>query len=300
MGTLSVIIPVYRVESTLNRCLESVTRQTYRDLDIILVDDGSSDRCPALCDEWAERDRRIRVIHKKNGGLSSARNAGLAEVKGEWVTFVDSDDYIDDTTYEAVSRFLGETLDSDRIDMVEFPVEYGGKRMKDPVATGISRLNGRVGEYWLTHRQWERCAVWCKVFRRTLFDGLRFPDGEYHEDIYLLPSLMLRMRLVATIPYGLYHYTPNPEGICSTPSVDSMTLAIRNHLRAARILGIELDDAWYMALVNMHITLWRIGGKEVLLPSRRVNPFRLTGWRVMVKAVVLDFIGLRNLLCLWR
>lgn len=300
MGTLSVIIPVYRVESTLNRCLESVTRQTYRDLDIILVDDGSPDACPVLCDKWAERDSRIKVIHKENGGLSSARNAGLAAVTGDWVTFVDSDDYIEEITYEAVFRFLSEASDSNRIDMVEFPVEYGGMRIKDPATTGVSRLNGRVGEYWLAHRQWERCAVWCKVFRRTVFDGLRFPVGEYHEDIHLLPSLMLRMRLVATIPDGMYHYIPNPKGICSTPSVDSMTLAIENHIRAARILGIELDDAWYMALVNMHITLWRIGGREVLLPSRRVNPFRLTGWRVVVKAVVLDIVGLRNLLRLWR
>lgn len=300
MGTLSVIIPVYRVESTLNRCLESVTRQTYRDLDIILVDDGSPDGSPALCDEWKKRDARVRVIHKENGGLSSARNVGLDAARGEWVTFVDSDDYIDDATYEAVFRFLGGASDTDRIDMVEFPVEYGGTRIKDPAPACVSHLNGRVGEYWLTHRQWERCAVWCKVFRRTLFEGLRFPEGEYHEDIYLLPSLMMRMRFVATIPDGLYHYMPNPDGICSTPTVGSMMLAIRNHLRAARILGIDVDDAWYMALVNMHITLWRLGGRDVVLPSRRVNPFRLTGWRVVVKALVLNIVGLRNLLRLWR
>ena len=178
MGKLSVIIPVYRVESTLNRCLESVTRQTYRDLDIILVEDGSPDGSPALCDEWKKRDARVRVIHKENGGLSSARNVGLEAARGEWVTFVDSDDYIDDATYEAVFRFLGGASDTDRIDMVEFPVEYGGTRIKDPVPVCVSHLNGRVGEYWLTHRQWERCAVWNKVFRRTLFEDLRFPEGE--------------------------------------------------------------------------------------------------------------------------
>lgn len=300
MGTLSVIIPVYHVENTLNRCLESVTRQTYHDLDIILVDDGSPDACPLMCDEWARKDARVRVIHKRNGGLSSARNAGLDAAHGEWVTFVDSDDYIDETTYEAVFRFLGEASDSNQIDMVEFPVEYGGKRMKDPVPTGVFKLNGDVSRYWIEHRQWERCAVWCKVFRRTLFDGLRFPEGENHEDIYMLPSLMLRIRSVATIPYGCYHYMPNPDGICRTPSVDSMTLAINNHLRAARMLGVEPDEAWYMALVNMHITLWQSGGSAILLPSRKINPLRLVGWRVMVKAVIIDILGLRNLLRLWR
>lgn len=300
MGKLSVIIPVYKVENTLNRCVESVVKQTFDNLEIVLVDDGSPDGCPALCDQWAKRDRRIKVIHKENGGLSSARNAGLGAVTGEWVTFVDSDDYIDEGTYEAVFRCVMGDGSSSQIDMVEFPVEYDGNRMKDPVPAGVSRLNGDVGAYWLAHRQWERCAVWCKIFRRTLFEELRFPEGEKYEDIYLLPSLMMKMRSVATVSEGLYHYMPNPEGICRTPSVESMTLAISNHLRAARILGVALDEAWYMALVNMHITLWQSGGRTVLLPSRKINPFRLVGWRVMIKALILDIVGLRNLLRLWR
>lgn len=275
-------------------------KQTFDNLEIVLVDDGSPDDCPALCDQWAERDRRIKVIHKENGGLSSARNAGLEVVTGEWVTFVDSDDYIDEETYEAVNRRVMADANSNQIDMVEFPIEYDGNRTKDPVSEGVTRLNGDIGAYWLAHRQWERCSVCCKVFRRTLFEELRFPEGENYEDIYLLPSLMMKMRFVATISDGLYHYMPNPEGICRTPSVESMTLAISNHLRAARILGVALDEAWYMALVNMHITLWQSGGRTVLLPSRKINPFRLVGWRVMIKALILDIIGLKNLLRLWR
>jgi glycosyltransferase involved in cell wall biosynthesis len=94
MGMLSVIIPVYNVEGTLDRCVLSVTGQTFESLEIILVDDGSPDSCPLLCDGWAHRDSRIKVIHKKNGGLSSARNAGLDIATGEWVTFVDSDDWL--------------------------------------------------------------------------------------------------------------------------------------------------------------------------------------------------------------
>lgn len=293
-------MPVYRVEQTLDRCVNSIVSQTFRDLEIILVDDGSPDACPQMCDEWAKKDSRVRVVHKENGGLSSARNSGLDVAHGEWVTFVDSDDYIDEDTYEAVFRCVMKEADSCQTDMVEFPLEYDGHRMKDPVPAGVSRLNGNVGAYWLSHRQWERCAVWCKVFRRTLFEELRFPEGENYEDIFLLPSLMMKMRSVGTISGGLYHYMPNSDGICRTPSVESMTLAINNHLRAARMLGVSLDEAWYMALVNMHITLWQSGGRIVLLPSRRINPFHLVGWRVMVKAVILDIVGLRNLLRLWR
>ena len=96
---LSVVIPVYRVESTLDRCVESVLRQHVDDMEVILVDDGSPDRCPQLCDEWARRDSRIRVVHKPNGGLSDARNAGIDIATGDYIAFVDSDDWIADDTY---------------------------------------------------------------------------------------------------------------------------------------------------------------------------------------------------------
>lgn len=95
MPEISVIVPVYKVEKYLDRCIESIVNQTYPDLELILVDDGSPDNCPALCDAWAERDERIRVIHKKNGGLSSARNAGMDVMCGKYVCFIDSDDWIE-------------------------------------------------------------------------------------------------------------------------------------------------------------------------------------------------------------
>ena len=99
---LSVVIPVYRVEATLDRCVESVVGQSFDDIEVILVDDGSPDGCPARCDEWARRDERITVIHKPNGGLSDARNAGIERASGEFITFVDSDDFLDRRTYELV------------------------------------------------------------------------------------------------------------------------------------------------------------------------------------------------------
>ena len=97
---ISVVVPVYKVEKYLDECVQSIVNQTHRNLEIILVDDGSPDRCPQLCDEWAEKDSRIRVIHQKNGGLSAARNAGLDVAKGDYIGFVDSDDYIAPDMYE--------------------------------------------------------------------------------------------------------------------------------------------------------------------------------------------------------
>ena len=93
---LSIIIPVYAVETTLNQCIESVVSQDYNDFELLLVDDGSPDHCPQICDRWAAKDQRVRVIHQKNGGLSDARNKGIEEARGEYITFIDSDDYIED------------------------------------------------------------------------------------------------------------------------------------------------------------------------------------------------------------
>lgn len=97
---ISIIVPVYKVEKYLDKCVESIVEQTYKNLEIILVDDGSPDNCPAMCDEWAKKDSRIKVIHKKNGGLSSARNAGLDGCTGDYIYFLDSDDYIADNCIE--------------------------------------------------------------------------------------------------------------------------------------------------------------------------------------------------------
>ena len=294
MGRLSVIVPVYGVEHTLGRCLRSIVSQTYRDIEIVLVDDGSPDACPAMCDEWAAADSRIRVIHKDNGGLSSARNAGLAVCSGEWVTFVDSDDWLEPDTYEEGFHAL-EQHRAETIDMVEFPYESQGHLFRDPQPSGIVPLEGRVGEMWLQHRWWRHPAMWCKVFRRTLFDGLSFPDGEVHEDIFLLPQLMLRMRGALTIDRGLYHYTYNENGICRTPSAQSISIAIRNHLRAAEMLGVSVSDEWYLSLVDMQVTLWRTGYRHLAIPSRRVSPFSANGCRQAVKACVLNILGLKSL-----
>ena len=102
----SVIVPIYKVEEYLDRCVESLVGQTYSDIEIILVDDGSPDKCPAMCDAWAEKDSRIRVIHKENGGLSDARNAGLDVATGEYISFVDSDDCIEFDSYEVLKNAI--------------------------------------------------------------------------------------------------------------------------------------------------------------------------------------------------
>ena len=135
---LSVIIPVYRVEATLDRCVESVLRQHVEDMEVILVDDGSPDNCPKMCNEWAKRDQRIRVIHQENGGLSDARNAGIDISRGQYITFIDSDDWISDNTYPPL------LVQMDDIDILE----YG-------IADKLSLqeyIYDDVNEYWLKEK----------------------------------------------------------------------------------------------------------------------------------------------------
>ena len=158
---LSVIIPVYQVEATLNRCVESVIGQTFTDLEVILVDDGSPDSCPQKCDEWAEKDSRIHVIHKNNGGLSDARNAGLDVASGEFIAFVDSDDYLQNDTYQRVLP-LATTCD-----IVEFPVYRFFGSTKQSMLLFDNSIYTDKAEYWLKHKAYEHTYAWNKCLRQV-------------------------------------------------------------------------------------------------------------------------------------
>ena len=116
---ISVIVPIYNVEKYLDRCVQSIVSQTYRNLEIILVDDGAQDNSPAMCDAWAAKDSRIRVIHKENGGAGSARNAGLEVMRGSWFTFVDSDDYVAPQMYQRLAAHITDDVDIIECDMAE-------------------------------------------------------------------------------------------------------------------------------------------------------------------------------------
>ena len=115
---ISVIIPVYNVERYLDECIKSIVNQTYENLEIILVDDGSPDNCPRMCDDWAKKDERIRVIHKENGGLASARNAGMNICTGEYISFVDSDDWMELNAYESLLKYFDDKTDIVKFDMI--------------------------------------------------------------------------------------------------------------------------------------------------------------------------------------
>ena len=266
---LSIIIPVYRVEDTLERCVQSVVSQTYSDFEIILVDDGSPDNCPQLCDAWAQRDSRISVIHKQNGGLSDARNAGLDAAKGEFITFVDSDDYLVADTYEEVMKL------TDGADMVEFPFIKEKKDVADngqqsSIIHQLDREYHDMSSYWLNGYAYEHCYAWNKIYRRELFDKVRFPKGQVFEDVSTLPLLLRNVNCLKISDKGLYYYTYNDRGITATASGIELLLLLQAHLR---ILSQWTDERYYMHVLNIQLDVCRMTGVQPDLKRRWVSPF---------------------------
>lgn len=208
---VSVIVPVYNVEKYLRQCVESVLSQTYTDIEIILVDDGSPDKCPEICDEYAKKDARIKVIHKENGGLSSARNAGLGVACGQYVMFVDSDDYWDDVSSLKTIR---DNIDIEKPDILIF----GMKKyyQKDKVFAD-ERIPITINGVEFSHTEYISAimkegiyvaSAWDKVYKRSLIEenNLRFVEGQLSEDIEWCEKILLLKPVIRTIPKCFYVY----------------------------------------------------------------------------------------------
>ena len=217
---VSIIIPVYNVEKHLDRCVESVVNQTYKNLEIILVDDGSPDNCPQMCDEWANKDTRIRVIHKENGGLSSARNAGLDIMNGKYVYFIDSDDYISDKTIELLYNGMNEN----NADMVfaRFVRFYDDNFLYPYVSNEIVLFN--ENSFWKSYYEMiikedvtVDMIISCnKLIKSSVFNELRFEIGKYHEDEFIIHLLINKCKNIVFIDSILYYYYQNPTSIMYT------------------------------------------------------------------------------------
>lgn len=212
---ISIIIPVYNVEAYLSKCIDSIINQTYKDLEIILVDDESPDNCPQICDQYAALDSRIKVIHKANGGLSCARNSGLEAATGEYIGFVDSDDYIHPTMYELLLKAL-EEQDAD-ISICDFYWVYDNS---DHYSTNgfmdeEIRVNSNIEalQHLLGPKGFVTSITWNKIYKRELFGDLRFPAGKIHEDEYTTYKLLYKASKVVYINAALYYYYQRNNGI---------------------------------------------------------------------------------------
>lgn len=204
MDRISVIVPVYKVEAYLDQCVRSITEQTYKNLEIILVDDGSPDNCPDMCDAWAAQDSRIKVIHKENGGLSDARNAGLAIATGDYIGFVDSDDYIDPAMYQQLLERLTETCSDIAACGVEMVWEDGKTAML--TCPGEVILDNHEAMEAIIRESWLKQPVWYKLYRRGTVAGIAFEKGKCHEDVFWSYQPIARAKRVCVFDTPLYHY----------------------------------------------------------------------------------------------
>lgn len=213
---VSIIIPVYNVEKYLCRCLDSIINQSLKDIEIILVDDGSQDNCGKICDDYASTDNRIRVIHKKNAGVSSARNSGLEIASGEYIGFVDADDFAIDTMFEVL--YSQAVLFEADISMCHFfRVDAEHKletHKKIPGPENIKKLNSRGAiDIVLDFNQAVQVAVWNKLFKRSVLRQLKFDvNKKMSEDFEFLIQAIIKSQTIICIPQALYGYYVQREG----------------------------------------------------------------------------------------
>lgn len=261
MPQISVIVPVYKVEPYLHRCVDSILGQTYTDFELILVDDGSPDNCPAICDEYAEKDSRVHVIHQENGGLSAARNAGIdwafANSDSEWLSFIDSDDYVHSEYLERLLNTAKEqcadlvfctltafTEGDDGYKEIEF---WGtpccaAKTDVEILREATQMRNGNISGHHV---------IACnKLYKKRVFSDIRYPYGQVHEDEAVAHRVLGTCEKVVGIAEPLYYYRQHPNSITKEQAGYyrslCVTLAYGDRILYYQDMHIEISDKLYL------------------------------------------------------
>lgn len=284
---LSIVIPVYCVEDTLEKCVNSVCNQGLTDYELILVDDGSSDNSGKICDILAKTDDKIKVIHKNNGGLSDARNYGIDIAVGEYITFVDSDDFI---AYGTLGQLMKIVDEHSEYDILEYPVfvHYGAINSNKLLLE--QRVYTNMKEYWLSGKVYAHSYAWNKIYRRSIFDNVRFPVGKIFEDIYTLPLLLTHVNIVATVDVGMYYYCWNPNGI--TAKADGTALNDLLSVHVGIINKFDKHDintvdfiVYFIHVLNIQCDVLRTIDTNISVPNLKFNFIPLFCGLIRLKAV---------------
>lgn len=290
---LSIVIPIYNVCATLDRCVASVVGQDYADKEIILVDDGSTDGSGDMADAWEERSKDIMVVHKANGGLSDARNCGIAHATGELVTFVDSDDFLAPHTYSSVVSEM-----SEGVDILEYAIllHSGRQGMEERKGWPCTTYSSK-DDYWFAGKAYAHTYACNKIFRKTLFEDVRFPVGKVFEDAHTLPLLLAKTRKVQTTGTGLYHYCDNPRGITATASGRDLLSLLHAHVDH---WAYWEDAEYYLHLVNIQLDVCRLTGASPMLKNRRIWKLKGLPARLLLKALLINLLGLDTLCTIYK
>lgn len=259
---ISVIVPIYKVEPYFDKCISSIVNQTYTNLEIILVDDGSPDQCPQMCDAWAEKDARIRVIHKENGGLSDARNAGMAVATGELMTFVDSDDWIDPDMYKHLYQRMVEDYSDIAACGVQMVWEDGTPpriltRMGNHVLSKEEAMQAIIEESWLKQ------PVWYKLYKTNLIKDILFPVGKYHEDVFWSYQAVDRANKISVSDHVGYYYLQRNGSIMgeeySLKRLDAIEAKVQRHAYIKEnfpmMENLSAKDLWFTCIYQGQMAL---------------------------------------------
>ena len=239
MPKLSVIVPVYKVEKYIHQCLDSLLAQDYEDMEILLIDDGSPDRCGAICDDYAKKDARVRVIHQENQGIAEVRNVGVREARGDYIAFADSDDYLCPGMF---SKMMG-CFDNETVDMVvcDYYTFY------DDAVDQLAREHRPIDNSWPIEKIRDEYLIdrypafmWNKIYRRSLFDGVSIPTGIVYEDLYVMAPLVAKARGIVYVPEPFYCYRQHASSFGVTAKIKKkwgMYLSWRERERVCEAYG---------------------------------------------------------------
>lgn len=233
-GKISIIIPVYNSEAYLKRCVDSILNQSYQNFEILLINDGSTDRSAAICEEYAQKDLRIKVIHQANQGPSSARNLGIRHATGDYLSFIDSDDFVDEKFLETlVTHLVDNNADIASTNFASFNEERQSFLFFTYEETYFEKCY--TPEEWLACENESRHNLFLvvifpvlKLYRKYLFDGIEFPVGRVREDDAIFYKLSLRAKSIAFVNAGLYFYTQRPESLSKTVMLDDIATMVSN------------------------------------------------------------------------
>jgi len=284
---LSIIIPVYNSEKTLQRCVNSILQQSFRDFELLLIDDGSTDNSARMIDEMALFDKRIKVIHKTNGGLSDARNTGLALASGTYVTFVDSDDEVTLDTYKYLVDILRVHLD---YDILEYPVTERKGCPNQHIFTPKEKSYTNALD-WLAEKGLEHCWACNKIFKTSFIKEIKFPKGKNYEDVYFTGEFITQNPTIGTTNKGMYLYYWNDNGIVAEKNMLDLLEA---QLRTIKTLSINTKEKkWHRLYLNMFTSqLYAYTKtKKILLNSQRVTIKKYNNNSDIIKAILVNIFG---------
>lgn len=251
---ISIVVPVYKVEKYLNECVDSILHQTYSNFELILVDDGSPDKCGEICDNYACIDKRVIVIHKANGGLSDARNAGINIAKGKYLTFVDSDDYISNEYLSVLYQAASES-DAEIVQGAESQQPETLDQIKDFYKVELSSEQALKNMFLFDIVQ---VMAWGKLYRSSLFHEIRYPKGKVNEDNFTTYKLIEKANKIVCLPRIIYYYRINPTGIMNKKFTESRfdilqtPEEIKNYF-SGDIHRIQKEFDYYVMRINIRL-----------------------------------------------